>query len=382
MKTLLIVGARPQFVKAAPMIDALKRQPGNEVLLLDSGQHYDENMAGVFFKELGLPKPDFSLGIGSGSHGAQTGRMLEAIEKVLLEVKPDWTVVFGDTNTTIAGALAAVKLHFPLAHIEAGLRSYDRRMPEEVNRVLADCISDICFAPSESSRANLLKEGVAESRVMVVGDVMVDALNKYGAIADENSEVLSRYGLEPKGYLLCTLHRASNTDDPSILSLLMETFMEIGSKMPLVLPLHPRTREALRQINLLEEVERKISVLPPASYLDMLKLEKSAKLIATDSGGVQKEAYIFGVPCVTLRSETEWVELVEAGWNRLAPPTTKAEVVDAVLEELARETRPARPPIYGEGDASGRIADCLAFPLTNGASSSQRLNSGKTGIQK
>ena len=346
------------------MIDALNALANSEVLLLDSGQHYDENMAGVFFKELGLPKPDYSLGIGSASHGAQTGRMLEAIEAVILETKPDWTVVFGDTNTTIAGALAAVKLHFPLAHIEAGLRSYDRRMPEEVNRVLADCISDLCFTPSQSSKDNLVKEGIDKGRIEVVGDVMVDALNKYGVIADQQSQVLARHGLAAQEYMLCTLHRASNTDDPEILRLLMETFIELGSGMPVVLPLHPRTREALRQLGLLEKVESKITVLPPASYLDMLRLEKSAKLIATDSGGVQKEAYIFGVPCVTLRSETEWTELVDAGWNRLAPPTSKAAVVQAIHEEIARETRPTRAPIYGEGDAAGRIAARLATGRT------------------
>lgn len=381
MKTLLIVGARPQFVKAAPMIDALKKQPRSEVLLLDSGQHYDENMAGVFFKELGLPKPDFSLGIGSGPHGEQTGRMLQAIEPVLVETKPDWTVVFGDTNTTVAGALAAAKLHLHLAHIEAGLRSYDRRMPEEVNRVVADCICDVCFAPSQSSMDNLLKEGVDESRIEVVGDVMVDALNKYGLVADEQSQILTRYELDPKGYVLFTLHRASNTDEPATLSLLIEALIEVAGTLPVVFPLHPRTRHALLQIGLLERTEKHISILPPASYLDMLKLEKSAKLIATDSGGVQKEAYIFGVPCVTLRAETEWVELVDAGWNRLAPPISQPRVVQAIREEIAREKRPERMPLYGEGDAATRIADRLAG-LTNGGSSTHILNSGSTGIQK
>lgn len=350
-------------------------------MLLDSGQHYDENMAGVFFKELGLPKPDFSLGIGSGPHGEQTGRMLQAIEPVLVETKPDWTVVFGDTNTTVAGALAAAKLHLHLAHIEAGLRSYDRRMPEEVNRVVADCICDVCFAPSQSSMDNLLKEGVDESRIEVVGDVMVDALNKYGLVADEQSQILTRYELDPKGYVLFTLHRASNTDEPATLSLLIEALIEVAGTLPVVFPLHPRTRHALLQIGLLERTEKHISILPPASYLDMLKLEKSAKLIATDSGGVQKEAYIFGVPCVTLRAETEWVELVDAGWNRLAPPISQPRVVQAIREEIAREKRPERMPLYGEGDAATRIADRLAG-LTNGGSSTHILNSGSTGIQK
>jgi len=323
MKTISIVGARPQFIKAAAVSRVLQKTQGVREVLVHTGQHYDANMSEVFFEELEIPRPDYNLGIGSATHGAQTGRMLEAIEEVLLREKPDWVLVYGDTNSTLAGALAAVKLHIPVAHIEAGLRSFNRRMPEEINRVLTDHASDILFAPTKAAVENLRREGISEEQIQLVGDVMYDAALYYGKKAECQSQSLNRLGLKPKEYILATIHRAENTDDPRRLRAIFEGLAEVDQEMKVVLPLHPRTRVVLVEVGLYDKVARSVCLIEPVGYLDMVMLEKNARAIATDSGGVQKEAFFHRVPCLTLREETEWVELVDLGWNCIIPPTSK-----------------------------------------------------------
>ena len=358
MKIVAIVGARPQFIKAAAVSRALKATPGIEEVLVHTGQHYDDNMSRVFFQELELPEPSYDLAIGSGAHGEQTGRMLEAIERVLVTEKPDWALVYGDTNSTLAGALAAAKLHVPVAHVEAGLRSFDRRMPEEVNRVLTDHASDVLFAPTATAVANLRREGFDEARIRLVGDVMYDAVLHYGKGIDGTSTILKELGLKPKSYILATVHRADNTDDPDRLRAIFDGLGKVAAEIPVVLPLHPRTRAALKRYEMADQAPRGLHLIDPVGYLDMLRLESDAKLIATDSGGVQKEAFFCRVPCVTLRNETEWTELVDTGWNRLAPPTS-SEAVAAALLGAADPPGTAPADLFGGGHASEHIAQTL-----------------------
>jgi UDP-GlcNAc3NAcA epimerase len=315
-------------------------------------------MSATFFEELDIPDPDYNLGIGSDSHGAQTGRMLEAIERVMQSEKPDWVVVYGDTNSTLAGALAATKLHMRVAHVEAGLRSFNRRMPEEINRVLTDHLSNCLFAPTDTAVANLSREGLMGASVHLVGDVMYDAALRYAAKAEGTRNTLSRLRLNPKEYMLVTVHRAETTDDSNRLRALMEGLRLVADDMVVVFPLHPRTREALRRESLLGKIPAHIRLLEPVGYLDMVVLEKHARLIATDSGGVQKEAYFHRVPCITLREETEWVELVESGWNKLVPITDPSLLAK---ECLGSNSHPiASPDLYGGGHAAERIAKILS----------------------
>jgi UDP-GlcNAc3NAcA epimerase len=350
-----VIGARPQFVKAA-VVSARLRAAGAREVLVHTGQHYDPAMSDIFFTELGLPAPAYHLGVGSGAHGAQTGRMLAAVEEVLLTEQPDWCLVYGDTNSTLAGALAAVKLHIPVAHVEAGLRSFNRRMPEEINRVLVDHAADLLFAPSDTAVAHLRAEGIPADRVLQVGDVMYDATLCYGARAQETSRVLERLALAPGRYILATVHRAENTDDPARLAAILGGLRAAAATLPVVLPLHPRLRELLRRTDDATALEG-LRVIEPVGYLDMLRLEAGAAVIATDSGGVQKEAYYHRVPCVTLRDETEWLEVVETGWNRLCPPVDAATVAAAVL--AMRGVRGRETALYGGGTAAARIAQCL-----------------------
>jgi len=357
MKVLTVVGARPQFIKAAPVSEVLRRRAGVREVFLHTGQHYDAGMSDVFFRELGIPAPDYHLGIGGGTHGQNTGRMIEAIEGVLLKERPDWVLVYGDTDSTLAGTLAAVKLHVPVAHVEAGLRSFNRRMPEEINRVLTDHASDLLLAPTPAAVENLRREGLPEERVRWVGDVMYDAALHFGRLADRASTVFERLGLEPRGYVLSTVHRAENTDDPARLEAVFEGLSRVAAELPVVLSLHPRTRKALERLGWLERARERLRLIDPVGYLDMVVLEKNARLIATDSGGVQKEAYFFGVPCVTLRDETEWVELVEAGWNLLAPPRDAEAVARAIRAHLDARGRPIEA--YGNGRAAERIVSEL-----------------------
>ena len=351
-RIVTVVGARPQFIKAAAVSRALRAEPGMEEILVHTGQHYDENMSNVFFEELDIPKPDYHLGIGSGTHGSQTGRMLEVIERVLLDERPDRVLVYGDTNSTLAGALAAAKLHVPVDHVEAGLRSFNRHMPEEINRVLTDHASDLLFAPTDAAVENLRREGIAEHRVQLVGDVMYDAALYYGAKAERQSRVLEQLSLRSKGYILATVHRAENTDDPARLHAIFDGLECVAQDMPVVLPLHPRTRRCL---SLLRIKAASINLIEPVGYLEMVMLEKNAAVIATDSGGVQKEAFFYRVPCVTLRDETEWVETVDSGWNHLIPADEKL-----IYETIKNAEAPGlAPPFYGKGTSAQNIARIL-----------------------
>ena len=352
MRIVTIVGARPQFIKAAAVSRAL-RERFHEVLV-HTGQHYDDNMSQVFFDELGIPRPDYNLGIGSGGHGAQTGAMLSGIEDVLLKEAPDRVMVYGDTNSTLAGALAAAKMHIPVAHVEAGLRSFNRRMPEEINRVLTDHVADLLFCPSETAVANLAAEGITGG-VHPVGDVMHEALMHAVAIAERTSNVLDRLHLVPGGYALATIHRAENTDEPERLVRLLRALSTVALRMPVVFPVHPRTRAKLPAL-FAGGGAGHLRLVEPVGYLDMVRLEAGASVVLTDSGGIQKEAYWLRVPCVTLRSETEWVETVQEGWNLLA---------DADPERIARAAEnPARPSaaadVYHGAGSVGRFLQALA----------------------
>jgi UDP-GlcNAc3NAcA epimerase len=357
MRVVTVLGARPQFIKAAPVSAALARAEVSE-RLVHTGQHYDPNMSKIFFEELGIPVPWRHLGIGSGGHGAQTGAMLAALEPLLQEEQPDLVLVYGDTNSTLAGALAASKLHIPVAHVEAGLRSFNRRMPEELNRVVTDHLSDLLFAPTDTAMTHLRREGLGDRALHQVGDVMFDAALAFGEHARKRSEALARFGLAPKGYVLATVHRAENTDDPDRLRALLDGLGRVARELPVLLPLHPRTRARLAALGLGGASWPGLWVVEPVGYLDMVRLEQEAALIATDSGGVQKEAFFYRVPCVTLRDETEWVELVELGWNRLQPPVNAAAVAEALRGALGTVGREAAP--YGNGRAATAIAEAIS----------------------
>ncbi len=362
MRIVTIVGARPQFIKAAPLSAELRRR--HEEYLVHTGQHYDDNMSDVFFRELNIPPPDRHLGVGSGSHAAQTAAMLERIEAVLLEVKPDAMIIYGDTNSTVAGALAAAKLHIPVAHVEAGLRSFDRRMPEEVNRVVADHLSTWLFAPSQVSMRQLASEGITEG-VHDVGDIMADSVRLFAPLARERSDVLARLGIKPGEYFAATVHRAANTDDAERLAGILEGLS--STPRPVVLPLHPRTRAAIRRHGLQAAVESqdgKLTITEPLGYLDILQLQQNAAAILTDSGGIQKEAYYLGVPCITLRDETEWVETVEAGWNRLVG--VNPEQIIAATEDIGAVAQRPHPTLYGDGHSAERIVSCMADTTRTG----------------
>ena len=357
MKIVTIVGARPQFIKAATLSRVIRDDYAGKIqeVLVHTGQHYDDNMSKIFFEELDIPNPKYNLEISGGQHGAMTGRMLEAVEKVLLEEKPDWVLVYGDTNSTLAGALAAVKLHIPVAHVEAGLRSFNMRMPEEINRILADRVSTLLFCPTETAVNNLKSEGVVGS-VHSVGDVMYDASLFYRDIAHQRSTVLSDLGLTEGRYVLATCHRAENTDVPSRLIGIIDALISIARDMPVILPLHPRTRGLLAQLGMSEKLGI-LKVVEPVSFLDMIRLEQSAYAIVTDSGGVQKEAYFYGVPCLTTRDETEWVETVESGWNQLVG-SDSAHIIKVYL---ALKRPILHPQLYGNGKAAERIISILSL---------------------
>ncbi len=349
MRIVTIVGARPQFIKAAPLSRCIRQQ--HHEFLIHTGQHYDAGMSDVFFDELGIPKPDMNLGINTHGNTVQVGQMMLALTPILEAQKPDWLLIYGDTNSTLAGALAGALLKIKVAHVEAGLRSYNRDMPEETNRVLSDHVSAMLFCPTETAVANLAREGIT-ANVHLVGDVMVDALLQNRARASH--AVLEAEGLQAGGYFLATIHRASNTDDPDKLKAILEAFAHFA-EMPVVLPVHPRLRNALEQSGL--TLSPNVRLIPPVGYLDMIGLTMSAQLVLTDSGGLQKEAYLLGTPCVTLREETEWIETVELGWNRLSG-TDRARIITAVQGALSG-TPPAHPNVYGDGTASERVVNCL-----------------------
>ncbi|GHD67381.1 UDP-2,3-diacetamido-2,3-dideoxy-D-glucuronate 2-epimerase [Luteimonas padinae] len=355
-----IVGARPQFIKAAAVSRAIRAHGGITEVIVHTGQHYDANMSDVFFEQMHIPCPDHHLEVGGGPHGQMTGRQLEKIESVLLEEKPDWVLVYGDTNSTLAGALAAAKLHIPVAHVEAGLRSFNRRMPEEINRVLTDHASDLLLVPTDTGLSNLAAEGITGNKVRLVGDVMYDAAMFYKGMASE-PEWFGSLGIERGAYVLCTIHRAENTDDLARLRGILQGLAEAG--LPVILPLHPRTWGTIDRAGIV--IADSIRVVPPVGYLEMVWLETHCRVIATDSGGVQKEAYFHGKPCVTMRDETEWVELVDAGVNVLVGANAKSisqhirasDAVDCSLQ------------LYGAADAAGKIVNAIIDQPTpaNGA---------------
>ncbi len=355
---MTVVGARPQFIKAAMVSRELQKYEDITEVIVHTGQHYDINMSDVFFEELDIPKPDYNLGIGSATQGTQTGRMLETLEDVMIKEKPDCVIVYGDTNSTLAGALAAVKLHIPVAHVEAGLRSFNRKMPEEINRIITDHISDLLLAPTETAIKNLMREGFERNRVYLVGDVMYDAALFYAPKAEACSSILERLNLVRKRYILATVHRAENTDNLYRLKSIFKAFGMIAQEMPVILPMHPRTQAVLESEGLLEAVAQSIRVVEPVGYLDMVMLERNAALIATDSGGVQKEAFFYRIPCVTLRDETEWVELVDIGWNRVVSPTSPSAIVEAITSALLKPNGLDASP-YGDGRASAKITECI-----------------------
>lgn len=361
-RILTVIGARPQFIKAAAVSRALV-SGGMVERIVHTGQHYDPSMSDIFFQEMGIPEPAHHLGVGSGPHGQQTGAMLAGIEKILLDERPDWLLVYGDTNSTLAGALAAAKHHVPVAHVEAGLRSFNRRMPEEINRIATDHVSSLLLCPTHTAVEHLRSEGVVDTplrhgfvrRVRWVGDVMFDATRIFGRLAAERSDVLRGLGLSEAAFDLVTIHRAENTDAPERLAVIVEALERLAVMRPLVWPVHPRTRKLLGSAGTGDRLARAgVRLCEPVGYLDMLMLERSARCIITDSGGVQKEAFFAGVPCVTLRDETEWVELVEMGWNRLASPAAGAEAIVLAVNEAAIGDRGRQP--YGDGRAADLIA--------------------------
>lgn len=352
-----MVGARPQFIKASAVCAEIARRPDVTETLVHTGQHYDDDMSKVFFDELGIPPPKHNLQIGSASHAVSTARMLERLEPILVEEDPDCVLVYGDTNSTLAGALVATKLQMPLAHVEAGLRSWNRRMPEEINRIVTDSVSDLLLAPTQVAVDNLLREGHPESRVTLVGDVMFDAAIAAGKRSTADGGVLARHGLQPKAYVLATIHRAENTDDPNRMAAILDALSIVGKTIPVVLPIHPRTKKMIDHHGLGPRMGS-IKTVPPVGFLDMVGLERNARLVVTDSGGVQKEAFFHGVVCVTLREETEWVELVELGWNLITPPVSMERIMKGIEAGLGARPRAGAKP-YGNGDAAKRIVDRL-----------------------
>jgi UDP-GlcNAc3NAcA epimerase len=355
LKITTIVGARPQFIKAAAVSRVIRDNYADEIIetIVHTGQHYDKNMSETFFRDLEIPSPKYNLKISASTHGKMTGRMVEDIEKVLLEEPTDAVLIYGDTNSTLAGGIAASKLHIPVVHVEAGLRSYNRRMPEELNRILSDHISTLLFCPTPIAVENLRREGI-DHGVYEVGDVMYDIALFYRDSARKKSNVLSTLGLEGRRFILATCHRAENTDDPTRLRQILEGLSILARNIPVILPLHPRTRAVITKAGL-EKLTASLTTLPPLPFLDMLLLEQMAEAIITDSGGVQKEAFFFDVPCITTREETEWTETVECGWNTLVG--ADANKIVSVFENLKKNI--PKPELYGGGDAASQIVEVL-----------------------
>lgn len=385
MKVLSIVGARPQFIKASPVIRTIEKNNINNQLniqhiLVHTGQHYDENMSRIFFDELDIPRPEYNLEVGSGTHGEQTAEMMKRLETALIKENPGMTIVYGDTNSTLAGALTAAKLHIPVAHVEAGLRSYNKRMPEEINRVLTDHVSSLLFCPTVNAVNNLrtegfknilkssydlkdgfnLKRSISQPLVINVGDVMFDSILKYARLADVRSDILAKLGLKRKEYILVTIHRAENTDNKERLRGIFEALKNINKDIGIILPLHPRTGKVVRESGI--DVSG-LEVIEPVSYLDMICLEKNAKVICTDSGGMQKEAYFCKVPCITLRDETEWEETLESGWNRLVEAET--DRIQTCMEDVISESWNTKPQVsqFGDGKAAEKISRVISSAL-------------------
>jgi UDP-GlcNAc3NAcA epimerase len=360
MKIVTIVGARPQFIKASAFSRAIAIHNSTsdrrlEEVIIHTGQHFDQKMSNVFFEELGIPKPDFNLGISGLSHGAMTGSMLIDIEKVLNKQRPDMVLIYGDTNSTLAGALAACKLHIPIAHVEAGLRSFNIKMPEEINRILSDRVSTLLFCPTQAAVQNLTSEGIVDG-VSFTGDIMFDVVSYFRDRAESIS--LNQWGIKEKQYNLVTIHRAENTDSIDRLGSILEALNEISRDKEVVLPIHPRTKNMIAKHGL-TKLLRKLTVLDPVSYLEMIKLQVNANKILTDSGGIQKEAFFHKVPCITLRDETEWVETVSLGWNQLVG-TDKGNIIDAYYKDV--QYSDLNNP-YGEGYAAAIMINTIKDKL-------------------
>ncbi len=357
-KIVTILGARPQFIKACVVSRAIDEVDFLDEVVIHTGQHFDTNMSDVFFRELGIKEPKYRLNIHGGSHGEMTGRMLGSIEAILSQENPDLVLVYGDTNSTLAGALAAVKLHIPIAHVEAGLRSFNMFMPEEVNRILTDRISNWLFTPTSVASRNLLSEGIQETRIFQVGDVMYDVALLYGDRVKPYGGIIAKLGLTSKSFVLATVHRAENTDDPDRMRCISEGLSAVSRSVPVVWPLHPRTRKVLDKYEILKGISEGVHLIEPVGYIDMVQLEKYSAVIATDSGGVQKEAFFYGVPCVTLRSETEWNELVDRGWNHLVSPCSVAHIVSNIHSAIGCQGQAFEP--YGKGDSAKKIVEVLS----------------------
>lgn len=347
MKLLTIIGARPQFIKAAAVSREIAKHEDIKEIIVHTGQHFDVNMSKIFFEQMQIPKPDYNLEINSLSHGAMTGRMIEKIEEVLLQEKPDWAIVYGDTNSTIAGALAAKKLHIKVAHVEAGLRSFNRKMPEEINRILTDKISDLLLCPTDHAVKNLKNEGIGKhslTRIVKSGDVMQDAAIFYSNLAQKPDFKL------PEKFILSTIHRAENTDDPQRLSSIFKAMDKISQEIPIILPLHPRTKKKIKDLKFTIE---NLILIEPVGYLEMIFLLKNCSIVMTDSGGLQKEAFFFHKPCVTLRDETEWVELVEHGFNKVAG--SNSDEIFTAYKKMINKNPNYNIDLYGSGKASNKI---------------------------
>lgn len=349
MKILTVLGARPQFIKAAPVSRVLREN--HTELIIHTGQHYDSNMSDIFFEELNIPKPDYYLGVGSGNHGKQTGEMLAKIEEIVLKEEPDYVMVYGDTNSTLAGALVAAKLHVPVIHIEAGLRSFNKKMPEEINRIMTDHVSEFLFCPTQTAIDNLTNENITHN-VFNIGDVMYDAVLYNKGLAAEKSEILKEHGLTEKGFHLITIHRAENTDDIGHMKNILDAFSKIEEVK--VWPIHPRTKHKLEGYGLDLSSVPNLKVIDPVGYLDMLTLEANALKIVTDSGGVQKEAYFMKVPCVTVREQTEWVETLEEDANILVGTD-----VEKLLAAVKKEVNPSYKEAFGDGKAAEKIVELI-----------------------
>ena len=381
LKLLTIVGARPQIIKAAAISRAIRTHFSDQLeeVIIHTGQHYDEGMSRIFFEEMGIPPENYNLGVGSKSHGAQTGDMLKGIEEIILKENPAALVIYGDTNSTLAGALAAAKLLLPVIHIEAGLRSFNKAMPEEINRICADHISTLLFSPTASGFKNLLREGFKADnvepftpdnpKIYHCGDLMYDNSLYFSTVADEKTDIIKRLGLEGKPFLLATIHRNTNTDDPIRLSSLFDAInqLSVDNNIPVVMPLHPRTKKML-ETHLLPEVRTEVElnskflIIEPAGFLEMIALEKAAQMVLTDSGGVQKEAYFFKKPCIILRSETEWVEIVENG-AAIVTDADNEKIVAAYYELIKREI--AYQPVFGDGAAAEFICGEIIKHIKN-----------------
>ena len=379
-KIITVIGARPQIIKAAAISRAIKNNFSDKILevIVHTGQHYDENMSQIFFEELEIPFPNFNLNVGSGSHGEQTAKMLEGLENIYMQEKPDAVIVYGDTNSTIAGALAASKIHIPVIHIEAGLRSFNKAMPEEINRIACDHMSTLLFTPSETGHRNLLNEGIKNDqkeaasidnpKIYLCGDIMYDNSLYFSAMSEQKSEILKELEIITDEFILCTIHRDTNTDDTANLNAIFRALLRIQktSNLKIVLPLHPRTKEKLNSHldeNLLTEINqnKNFKIIPPTGFLDIISLEKNARLIITDSGGLQKEAFFFQKPCVILREQTEWIEIVENG-NALIAGANELKIISSV-ETLFKRTDFTYPNLYGDGNAANFICKKITEEL-------------------